>query len=394
MDIKTGYSKMLTEPDIIECRNIHEGIIIAPFNKNKAKGIGYNISPSDLLYSTQKCAPLKIRHNDEGSYVYIAAHDTVLILSYEHIQSAKDITGTFHSRVRSSADGLGSVSTTLDPGWKGMLLISVNNPTKRKIKLHITTKKEGKTERCNLITMVVFKNYSVNKEENEVSFHLDNPPMRADIWSELIAKPHRLFHEKSYKRFRHFIQELIDFTPKETEKIKKCKKILEMIVEIEISLFSKKSFELLQESLIRLEHELCDDGQLIVKYETLKNIINDKKTDIFDQKEEMNLKKQIKLFKEECKYLMLCEEVTQIHKYISGNIEYWWTKSLFYKIFYNYILPNIPAILASILLIWILFFGLTYDFGKDSNVIKIIIAALPSILSFLLNWINKKKNKN
>lgn len=392
MNIATDYSKMLTEPDIVECRNNHEGIIIAPFNKNKAKGIGYNISPSDLVYSTQKCSPLKIRHNDEGSYVYISAHDTVLILSYEHVQSAKDITGTFHSRVRSSADGLGSVSTTLDPGWKGMLLISVNNPTKRKVKLRITTKKDGRIERSNLITMVVFKNYSTEKEENEVSFHLDNPPMRADIWSGLIAKPHRLFREKKYKRFQQFIQELIDFVPKETDKIKTYKRILNMIVEIEISLFSKKAYDLLQEILIRLEHELCDDGQLRIKFETIKNSINDKKTGIFGKSEEMNSRKQIKLLREECKYLILCEEVAQIHNYIGENIEHWWSKNLFYKALYNFVLPNVSAVLATIVLVWILFFGLFNDLGENSNVIKVVIAVLPSILSFLLNLIKDNKS--
>ena len=129
------FSTMLTEPDIIECRKKHQGILIAPFDAKKAKGIGYNISPSDLIYSIKKGGPQKIIDCEEGSYTYINPNDTVLILSYEYIQSDSKIAGTFHSRVRNSAKGLGNVSTTLDPGWKGMLLVAINNPTKKRVKL-------------------------------------------------------------------------------------------------------------------------------------------------------------------------------------------------------------------------------------------------------------------
>jgi len=48
------FSAMLIAPDIIECRKNHQGILIAPFNDQKAKGIGYNISPSNLVYSIKK----------------------------------------------------------------------------------------------------------------------------------------------------------------------------------------------------------------------------------------------------------------------------------------------------------------------------------------------------
>ena len=68
-----------------------------------------------------------------------------------------DIAGTFHSKVRCSAMGLGNVSTTLDPNWRGKLLFSLNNPTKRKIKLVIEEKNDGDRKAVGLITMVLYR---------------------------------------------------------------------------------------------------------------------------------------------------------------------------------------------------------------------------------------------
>lgn len=390
---KQSYSRMLTEPDIIECRKNHRGIIITPFNKNKAKGIGYNLSPSDLFYSLKKCSPLKIRYNEEGSFVYIKPQDTVLILSYEHIQSEDNITGTFHSRVRSSADGLGSVSTTLDPGWKGMLLISISNPTSRKIKIPITTKKDGRIERCNLITMVVFQNYSMINENENVSFHVDNPPMRADIWSELTSKPHNLFHEKNYKKFQSFIQKLINFKYDENDITLKYKVILEYILEIEIALCANKSVKSAKIPLIKLSQCIPeDDKELKNKYLALNEHIK-KTKNLFTTKNESKTKQLIELFRNECKYLMLCEEVKQIHRFINQNITKWWKHGKIYSLIYKYLLPNLIAIIATIFLLLILFFGLTFNFDDNSSLLKIIIAFIPVLASFCINAIKEKCDK-
>lgn len=183
-------SKILTSFDIKQCRESLDDLVIAPFDKAQAKGIGYNIAASDLFYSLKKSMPLKICHDDSGSYAVINPNDTVLVLSYEYLKTNDFVAGTFHSKVRGAASGLGNVSTTLDPNWKGMLLISINNPTSSKIKVPITIKKDGKTERCSLLTLVPFRNTCPPEKDGETwSFHLDNPPMRADIWSDLIDKP-------------------------------------------------------------------------------------------------------------------------------------------------------------------------------------------------------------
>ena len=127
-ELKTSY--LATSNEIMGYRKELKHVLIAPFSKENASGIGYNLSPSDLIYSLKKCQPLPIHYDDKGSYVWIKAHDTILTLSYEYVQVDESIAGLFLSKVRCVARGLGNVSTTLDPSWRGMLLLSINNPTK------------------------------------------------------------------------------------------------------------------------------------------------------------------------------------------------------------------------------------------------------------------------
>lgn len=44
----------LTSKEIIRCRKELRGLIIAPFDKSKAKGVGYNLSLSEMIYSISR----------------------------------------------------------------------------------------------------------------------------------------------------------------------------------------------------------------------------------------------------------------------------------------------------------------------------------------------------
>lgn len=389
------FSAMLIAPDIIECRKNHQGILIAPFNDQKAKGIGYNISPSNLVYSIKKGVPQKIFDSEEGSYTYINPNDTVLILSYEYIQTDSKIAGTFHSRVRNSAKGLGNVSTTLDPGWKGMLLIAINNPTKKKIKLPITVKKDGKVERCSLITLVVFQNDFSKKENHRISFHLDNPPMRADIWSELTAMPRKLLHNDKYQKFQRFINQLISFKPSDSSEMCKYKTILELILKLEIALYSEKSEILFRTCMLELNQRISmDDEELREKYTSLQKLIDDcyNRYNSFNQIISVQrIKEKIDLIRDECKYLILCNEVEQIHEFITKNIEVWWEHATLSQFFDRYILPNLSAIIISVALCIMLLFGVNIE--QNGFLAKLIVSLSPILLSVLINIFTIRKNR-
>ena len=191
-----GGGPLLAE-DYRKARKEVSDIVIAPFDENKAKGVGYNLAASMLVYSVNKKRLVKVKENDREVYIEIAPHDTVLTLSHEYLVVDGDIAGTFHSKVRCSAMGLGNVSTTLDPNWRGKLLFSLNNPTKRKIKLVIEEKNDGARKAVGLITMVLYRIAGKEEHITAKELHLDNPPMRTDIWQDLTERPSGI-HAQAY----------------------------------------------------------------------------------------------------------------------------------------------------------------------------------------------------
>lgn len=183
-----------------------------PFDSKRAKGTGYNLSPCTLIYSVNKKKLARVHENEKEVYVWVEPHDTILTISREYIITKRSVAGTILSRVRMSANGLGNVSTTLDPEWKGKLLLAINNPTRRRIKLCIEEKTDGKASSVPLVTMTTFRTGRDAENKFETSLHLDNPPMRTDIWRDLTEKPAGL-RSTQYERFQEIIQRVTDYKP-------------------------------------------------------------------------------------------------------------------------------------------------------------------------------------
>lgn len=114
---------LLSDRDIKQLLN--QEIVIYPFNENDLTPVGYNLNPSDFVFSLQSKELLKAKNG----FFQIKPHHTVLILTKEAVWVSKKLAGTFHSKVGVVSTGFGHISTTLDPGWNGLLLISLNNPT-------------------------------------------------------------------------------------------------------------------------------------------------------------------------------------------------------------------------------------------------------------------------
>lgn len=124
---------MLSDADIHELI-LSKEIVITNFNKKNLTPLGYNLTPTDFILSVRNQLLVKIHSKEFEKYCYIEPNDTVLILTRESIAVSKNIAGTFHSKVGIVSLGFGHISTTLDPLWRGPLLISLNNPTSKPIK--------------------------------------------------------------------------------------------------------------------------------------------------------------------------------------------------------------------------------------------------------------------
>lgn len=173
---------MLSREDI-KIRIIQGEIQIYPFEKKNLTGIGYNLSTTDFAFSINKGILLTIhsKTTPEGvkHYVSIPPNDTVLFFSKEYIGVNNKIAGTFHSKVGRVCQGLGHISTTLDPTWHGQLIISVNNPTSTNIQFDLD-ENSG-----NVLTLLL---HEFNTSVSGTNIH-DNNSGRCDLLLERFIEP-------------------------------------------------------------------------------------------------------------------------------------------------------------------------------------------------------------
>lgn len=397
-----------TAQEFLACRRELRDILIAPFDESKCKGIGYNISPSELCYSVKKKHLLQIHRTEQEIYVLIPPHDTVLTLSHEYLQVSAEIAGCFLSRLRPVTQGLGNISTTLDPCWKGMLLLAINNPSSKKVKLTLSKKKDDTMEPVAISTMLLWKTAPLTGSDDGVlTFRLDNPAMRTDIWSELIAEPYRFFRARHYRQFQELIRALIGYQPAENHpawiiQLQKALDRLQIAVQsepreyntIRVTLLAIHHLECEQmpPELINKLHELyhfgvenssigsCSDFYFIIEkiVERLSNPDAEQR-----QKDTEALIGTIHLLYKECNYQKLCCQVEDIHQIITEKTQYRWRLDGFKRVWNKVIRPNISAFLATIFIAIIVFWG--KDFDMKNFIPNAMICIIPSILSIAFN---------
>jgi deoxycytidine triphosphate deaminase len=155
----------------------HE-IFIYPYEENCVTPIGYNFCPSEIIISTKTGLPINICQKGNEEYVMVEPHDTILISTREYLSIGSNIMGTFHSKVTVVSAGFGHISTTLDAGWRGPLLVALNNPSSRKLKLTISNNNHP----VPFVTLIFYRFYEESCKQH------DNPPYRTDVLKNCLAK--------------------------------------------------------------------------------------------------------------------------------------------------------------------------------------------------------------
>lgn len=308
--------------DIKECReNLHD-IIIAPYNERKVKGIGYNFSLSEMIYSTKRKGLVPICRNDGETYFYLKPHETVLALSYEHLKVSDKIAGSFHSRVRTMAQGIGSISTTLDPGWNGMMIFTVNNPTDNKIKVLIAKHNNGQWIRESIVTLVPWWIKDPDDEKiSKLSLNLDNPPMRLDVWSDLTRKNHQI-GDKKYQNFCRLVDSLTSFKPEMSTNEEWFDCFKELLQELEIIIAKEESESDCKAVLVKIKN-LRNLPEAVQLYQ--KRLISDlDDSNMWKKCKQKKYLELIELARRELEYQNLCNQVLQLHKKISEEVPEAW----------------------------------------------------------------------
>lgn len=173
---------MLSRDDLINA--IADGSLkIYPFEEENLTGIGYNLSTTYFAFSINRGILLTVHQQttNEGvnRYVIIPGNDTVLFFSKEYVEVDRSMAGTFHAKVSRVCQGLGHISTTLDPAWKGQMIISINNPTAKAIRFDLDTNSG------NIMTMLLHK---LDTAVTGDHIHNNNQG-RCDLLLEHFAKP-------------------------------------------------------------------------------------------------------------------------------------------------------------------------------------------------------------
>lgn len=175
---------------------------IYPFEEKNLTGIGYNLSSTNFAFSINKGILLTIHERISNGgvehYVIVPPNDTILLFTKEYIATDKTIAGTFHSKVKNVCQGFAHISTTLDPTWKGQLIISFNNPTNKKIEFELD-RSTG-----NIVTMLL---YELKSEVTGANTH-DNNQGRCDLLLNHFSHPGCFFwYRKKHLELKEFIRD-------------------------------------------------------------------------------------------------------------------------------------------------------------------------------------------
>jgi len=154
-------------------KELGKGIIIKPRDEldNCLTPVGYDLRVGKYGFSWK--GQRKVDIHKEG-HIRVEPNDTVVIQTYEYVKLSKGFSATLHSRATLVLRrGLSHISTTIDPGWEGTLLISIHNHLNSVVCL------DFKQTFC---TACFYRVEPEAEQSPRIS------PNRDDVWRELLDK--------------------------------------------------------------------------------------------------------------------------------------------------------------------------------------------------------------
>lgn len=115
--------------ELIKAKNIS----IHPLTVENIKGSSINLTASAHAWDIIERKSVVI----DNKKIVIKGNTTVAIFTEEAVWVSRRIGGTYHPRVSLVAKGLSNISTTLDPQWYGLSLVTVSNTTDRDIEIRV-----------------------------------------------------------------------------------------------------------------------------------------------------------------------------------------------------------------------------------------------------------------
>jgi hypothetical protein len=129
---------VLTETEIREGLTSGD-VVIWPFEEHKLTPAGYDLTPSEWVYSLNARLLVPVHHHGGEKYCWIDPQDTVLLLTREAVRIPRYIAGTLLSKTSITGMGFSTTTMSLDSDWQGPLLLSLHNPTAHRLKFPFAT---------------------------------------------------------------------------------------------------------------------------------------------------------------------------------------------------------------------------------------------------------------
>ncbi|PWK16444.1 dCTP deaminase domain-containing protein [Tumebacillus permanentifrigoris] len=129
---------VLTETEIREGLTSGD-VVIWPFEEHKLTPAGYDLTPSEWVYSLNARLLVPVQHEGGEKYCWIEPQDTVLLLTREAVRIPRYIAGTLLSKTSITGLGFSTTTMSLDSDWQGPLVLSLHNPTAHRLKFPLAT---------------------------------------------------------------------------------------------------------------------------------------------------------------------------------------------------------------------------------------------------------------
>lgn len=125
---------VLTDADILQQLNSTDGLRIRNLDEDYLTPVGYDLRAGGLCVSSAD-GKLQILAKDEK--IALKPGSTTLISTLEEIEMPmnRGLSGFIFSKVSLVSKGLSHVSTTIDPDWKGRLVIAIHNHSRSAIEI-------------------------------------------------------------------------------------------------------------------------------------------------------------------------------------------------------------------------------------------------------------------
>lgn len=241
--------------------------------------------------------------------------------------------------------------------------------------------------------MVLYRIAGKEEHITAKELHLDNPPMRTDIWQDLTERPSGI-HAQAYEEFQKIVQEITEFEAPKGERHAQLQKVIDTAIEVRQKILRGESIGAIRAATVPTEEALRSSGdiELKEKFDAWNGKFNEKSEDesykikdVAELAKDDALKEMEDKLVQECHYLMLCEDVRLQEEFIQKRIERYWDGQRLTRLLKRMLNYRALAVLSGSVLIAMSFLGIISLDEAVPTLQKLGFVIAPVIVDVVVN---------